>query len=459
MNELHNAYEQFHELRLKNSLFGYNQLQNLVEEISRNSQFEVNKEGLSTENRSIYSLSIGQGPVKILAWTQMHGNEPTATMALMDLVKFFNNPGQFTELRDLILQNCSLKLIPMLNPDGVVHWTRETALGIDMNRDALQLNTPEGLILKAIQNSWNPDFGFNLHDQDRVHGVGNTGIPALMSFLAPAFNMEKEINSKRAESMSVIGKLFTSMQSIIPNQIGRYPDDFEPRAFGDNITAWGTRVILIESGNEIDNREKPQVRKLNFIALIKAFEIIAKKMYSEHELDTYNSIPFNKRNMCDLKLEGLSGRNFNRPFDISINQTESFLSSSRQIKLRGKIEAVGDLSSQFGYRKINVGSLEIKNAFKLEKTVSREELENINFLDLIKSGILYIKIDFDTQPEDFFPINTYKNSIIHELVSPEKPANFLLFEGSILRYAIINGFLVDLDEPTPLTGVYGWNFN
>ena len=44
--------------------------------------------------------------------------------------------------------------------------------------------------------------------------------------------------------------------------MGRYSDEFEPRAFGDNIQKWGTNTILIESGGIFGDEEKQYLRKL-----------------------------------------------------------------------------------------------------------------------------------------------------------------------------------------------------
>ena len=39
-----------------------------------------------------------------------------------------------------------------------------------------------------------------------------------------------------------------ALEPLASGQIGRYDDEFEVRAFGDNITLWGTPVVLIETG-------------------------------------------------------------------------------------------------------------------------------------------------------------------------------------------------------------------
>ncbi|MGA0942670.1 MAG: M14 family zinc carboxypeptidase, partial [Flavobacteriaceae bacterium] len=45
---------------------------------------ELEKIGHSVEGRPIYALRLGKGPVKLLAWSQMHGNESTTTRGLFD---------------------------------------------------------------------------------------------------------------------------------------------------------------------------------------------------------------------------------------------------------------------------------------------------------------------------------------------------------------------------------------
>ena len=50
--------------------------------------FHISSVGSSVEGKKIISYSIGDGPIKILMWSQMHGNESTTTKALFDLFNF-----------------------------------------------------------------------------------------------------------------------------------------------------------------------------------------------------------------------------------------------------------------------------------------------------------------------------------------------------------------------------------
>ena len=49
----------------------------------------------------------------------------------------------------------------MLNPDGAERFQRRNAQSIDINRDALRLQTPEGRTLKAVRDRFQPRIGFN----------------------------------------------------------------------------------------------------------------------------------------------------------------------------------------------------------------------------------------------------------------------------------------------------------
>ena len=47
--------------------------------------FRMEQIGESVEGRSINHVQVGSGSTRILLWSQMHGDEPTATSALFDL--------------------------------------------------------------------------------------------------------------------------------------------------------------------------------------------------------------------------------------------------------------------------------------------------------------------------------------------------------------------------------------
>src|SRR5512135_3236429 len=79
--------------------------------------FRVADEGVSSEGRPIPLLLVGDGPTTVLLWSQMHGDEPTATVALLDVLNHLGATRGTPETKAL-LSSLTLAVIPMLNPDG-----------------------------------------------------------------------------------------------------------------------------------------------------------------------------------------------------------------------------------------------------------------------------------------------------------------------------------------------------
>ena len=229
--------------------------------------------GTSIEGRKIYKISAGTGPVKILVWSQMHGDESTATRAIFDLLNFLSSENE--SLIKLLLSSLTITFVPMLNPDGAERFTRENAIGIDLNRDARALRCPEAVILQKLKDEIKPDFSFNLHDQNRYYSAGKTDIPPAIAFLAPPFDFENSINGARRKAMQIIVLLNRELQKVIPGRIAKYSDDHEPRSFGDNFSRQESSVILIESGFYPGDEQKEYIRELNFRALLTSFILIA----------------------------------------------------------------------------------------------------------------------------------------------------------------------------------------
>ena len=221
--------------------------------------------GRSVQGRKIHLVTLGSGPRRILLWSQMHGDEPSATPALLDLADTLLASDE-PEHR-AILEGLTLLMVPMLNPDGAERYARRNAQAIDINRDALHLATPEGRLLKALRDRLQPELGFNLHDQNRRTTVGDTGVLSTISLLAVSGDREGTLTPGRARAKRVCSAIARTLEPFVPGGIGRYDEDWNPRAFGDNVTAWGTPVVLIESGGIPPGRPLTDLTRLNYVAL------------------------------------------------------------------------------------------------------------------------------------------------------------------------------------------------
>ncbi|MBT8375460.1 MAG: DUF2817 domain-containing protein, partial [Bacteroidia bacterium] len=103
--------------------------------------------GYSVNGNPIDCLSCGNGPVKVLMWSQMHGNESTTTKAIIDI---FNTLVAESLECNHILEKLTIICVPILNPDGAVNYLRNNANDIDLNRDAINLSQPESVILRQL---------------------------------------------------------------------------------------------------------------------------------------------------------------------------------------------------------------------------------------------------------------------------------------------------------------------
>jgi len=354
--DLYHSYESFREKSLENKRFKYSDIVPLIEQLKNKNIFKVDKVGKSIEGRDLYLISLGSGKTKVFLWSQMHGDEPTATAALFDMFNFFSDDSGSPELKKYLLSNLSISIIPKVNPDGAELFQRRNIVEIDLNRDVVRLQTPEAITLKNVFDSLNADFGFNLHDQGRDYSVGNSSNPASISFLAPSPDYDKSLTVPRENAMKLIGHTTEILNEFIPGHIAKYTDDYEPRAFGDNFTKWGTGVILLESGGWRGDREKQFLRKINYIAILSSLNSIASGFYNKTDLSVYESIPNNEKFMMDFILRNLILKRDDKKYimDVGINYEEVNINGAKDFYLKASIEDVGDLSVYSGYDEIDL---------------------------------------------------------------------------------------------------------
>ena len=458
------SHEKYRETTIKNRRFKHKDIQPLIAKRRLNNAYQVSTVGESFEGRSISMIKVGKGPHTIMAWSQMHGDEPTATMATFDILNFLEAKGDgFDKLRKTILDSTTIYFVPMLNPDGAEKYQRRNAQGFDLNRDAIFLQAPESKILKELQNNIKPEFGFNLHDQSPRYSAGRSGNKVAVSFLATAYDYPRSINSVREKSMQLIVKMNRNLQQFVPGQVGRYSDDHEPRGFGDNFQKWGTTLILVESGGYAGDPEKQYIRKLNFMSLLTAFETIADGSYSKENKDKYEDIPQNGRALYDLIIRGATVSKDNKSYrtDLGINRNEVNYANASRFYYSGRVEEYGDLSTVFGTEEIEASGLTLASG-KVYPTVinSVQDIKALNTKDLFKQGYLYIKLGSNDAVK--LPMASLYVHPYHFLKPGKSPSpkatelgsagTFLLKKGNVVRYAVINGHVYDLEKFKNSTG-------
>ena len=306
--------------------------------------------GDSVKGEAISSITLGNGPKKILMWSQMHGNESTTTKAVLDMVNFLQSEEV---LATSILDNCTLKIIPILNPDGAKAYTRVNANQIDLNRDAKERTQPESLLLRALFDSFKPDYCFNLHDQRTLFSVGNSENPATLSFLSPASNKEREVTHSRKTAMQLIVGMNQSLQRLIPQQVGRYDDGFNDNCIGDTFQMLGVPTILFEAGHYQEDYDREVTRSLVFHSLIKALDILTHDKVMDYNFQDYFEIPENEKLFFDVLIKNpcLVNPKLDEGVHMGIRFKEVL--ADKSIVFEPEIAEKGELGKYFGHETLD----------------------------------------------------------------------------------------------------------
>lgn len=346
-------YLSIYEKNKENELSGrYITVQNIEPILGKHfTKNEIQVIGNSVLEKSIYSYRVGTGNFKILLWSQMHGNESTTTKALFDLFNFLDS--DVDEVKNWREKFC-FYFIPMLNPDGAELYTRENANQVDLNRDFINLSQPESQLLMHVFNEFEPDFCFNLHDQRTIFGVADTGKPATVSFLAPSYNEEREINEVRLKVINLIAAINEVIQQFIPDQVGRFDDSFNRNCVGDTFQQLGVPTVLFEAGHFPNDYQREETRKFIFIALLKSFQVLYENDLVNNKIDDYLKIPQNNPCFFDIVY-----RNVKINYDNSIFITNFAVQLKEEIKenqlvFNAYISYVGDLKGFFGHSEYDV---------------------------------------------------------------------------------------------------------
>lgn len=343
MNSLHLATE-YLEPKLKGKYIHLDVIFPLLEAFKN--VFEITEIGKSVQQRPIHQVKIGTGKTKILMWSQMHGNEPTTTKGLFD---FFNFLSKDSELAQQIINKYTLLCIPMLNPDGAFAYTRENANLVDLNRDAYFASQPEMKLLRALYESFEPDYCYNLHDQRTIFGTEGFNLPATISFLAPAFNDDREYNEVRMKAIVIINKMNRALQEYIPNQIGRFDDSYNVNCTGDYFTTQNSPTILFEAGHFQMDYNRDESRKYVFIALLSSLLDNYENVIVDNELDNYLRIPQNNKRFFDFIYKNV--KIINNSVEKIINFAAQYdeVLEDDEIYFRAKISKVSDLEEYSGH--------------------------------------------------------------------------------------------------------------
>lgn len=147
------------------------EMMNFLYELDASSPFVTMKTiGYSSEGREIPLLIFTKNKAtkKPTVWIQgqIHGNEPAAGESLLVLAHQLATGNLGKEL----LNKINVIIVPRINPDGAYYFQRQTALGLDANRDHVKLELTETQAVHKAINQYKPEVIVDAHE----YSVGHT---------------------------------------------------------------------------------------------------------------------------------------------------------------------------------------------------------------------------------------------------------------------------------------------
>jgi len=368
LNNLKKHYKEHKEQHLFGRYIYTDHIKFLLEKHANNFKIDIIGESVLGEN--IHSITLGNGSNKVLMWSQMHGNESTTTKSIFDVLNTIEGDNKFSKQ---LLKHCTVKIIPVLNPDGAKAYTRINANKVDLNRDAQQLSQPESKVLKDCFDAFKPHYCFNLHGQRTIFNVDNTGKPATVSFLSPAQDEACSVTETRKRAMSIIVKMNNVLQSQIPGQVGIYDDAFNINCVGDMFQTLNVPTVLFEAGHYANDYDREVVREFIYQSLIVALNAVALDEIDINDYKDYLNIPENKKYFYDVIIRNALVNGEKE--DIAVQYQEKL--EEKSLNFIPTIIKIGGLKSYYAHK-----TIEAYGAIVLDE--ENKELKLGNEIDFVK---------------------------------------------------------------------------
>ncbi|WP_136481140.1 M14 family zinc carboxypeptidase [Cognatitamlana onchidii] len=363
--EIRTLFSKYKEESLSGRYITHKHIAPLIEKLK--SFTIVNQVGKSVLGNPIHSIEIGSGRKKILMWSQMHGNESTTTKAIFDLLNTLLSDNQDVVQ---VLDNCKLCIIPILNPDGAMAYTRVNANSVDLNRDAQDLSQPESLVLKEVFERFKPHFCYNLHGQRTIFSAGPVNKSATVSFLAPAQDKECSVTLTRKKAMEIIDVMNKRLQEIIPDQVGVYDDSFNINCVGDTFQSKNVPTILFEAGHYDRDYDREVTRELIYISYLTSICYISKNNVDGSAYKEYFNIPENEKCFLDIIIRNV--KMGDDVVDVGIQYTEKLNTDS--LEFVPVIVKVESLHAFYGHKEYDAKGSEVSGENGEELKVNYENV-------------------------------------------------------------------------------------
>ena len=308
-------------------------------------EFQTFEIGKSVNNLPIKAYQVGDGKIKVLIFSQIHGDEPTATRGLLIFLnKALKNLKYF--------QDYTFFIIPQLNIDGALAHSRYNINWIDLNCDALLQSQPETQSLVKIIDSFKPQYCFSLHDQRNFYVAGEGGEPSTLAFLQ-MLNKPQKLNYLK--SAQIIADIFNQFKKQPQYHLSVFVSENADQSFGTYCLSKGMNYLLFEAGFIPDNYLRSEVAEVIAQALELALDSIKSESYLAKTWEDYLVIPKNKPEYVDLVIRNLD---FSNNKDLASTKIMTLIFKEELIN--GQIEFFPNVIKRQhypnikGYREINL---------------------------------------------------------------------------------------------------------
>ena len=135
------------------------------------------------------------------------------------------------------------------------------------------------------------------------------------------------------------------------------------RAFGDNLTLWGTPVVLIETGPYPSAEPDPALVRMNFIGILSALDALATGSVDRADVSRYESLPKNESKMLTVLVRNATIVNgagvppFTGDVGINVNRRVRVVDGKRTLVQNATIDDLGDLRTSGALRTIDATGL------------------------------------------------------------------------------------------------------
>lgn len=166
--------------------------------------------------------------IKVGIFAGIHGDEPAGVLGLMDFVRELDEDPELG-------RGFELCLYPLCNPTGYLRGTRESASGLDLNRQFWQNSTaPEVQLIERELSDRHFDGIISLHSDDTCAGFYGYARGSVLAsqLLSPALAAAEQAQARDSRAMidgfhAVNGIIHDSFDGILSAPRSHRPQPFE----------------------------------------------------------------------------------------------------------------------------------------------------------------------------------------------------------------------------------------